>query len=242
MINLRNISINFGEHSVLENIDLDIKEQETLLIAGQSGSGKSVLVKIIDGLLQPSSGTVLIDGDDIHESKGQNELRIRQKLAMLFQSSALLDSLNVYQNIALPLLEHTKLDDSEIARLVDEKLAMVGLSGILKRLPSELSGGMQKRVALARAIITNPRYIIYDEPTTGLDPVIASEIIKLIKDLHKQQKMAAVIVTHDLYAIQKIGGRIVMLSDRDIIFDGNLKEFKNAEDSRIKRFIKATDR
>jgi len=242
MIKLNNISINFGEHSVLENINLTIREHETLLIVGQSGSGKSVLVKIIDGLLQPASGTVHIDDDDIHKSKGQDELRIRQKLAMLFQSSALLDSLNVYQNIALPLLEHTNFSDTEIAALVDEKLAMVGLNGILKRLPSELSGGMQKRVALARAIITNPRYIIYDEPTTGLDPVIASEIVKLIKELHNQQKMATIIVTHDLYAIQKISGRIVMLADRNIIFDGNLKEFKNAEDSRIKRFIEATDR
>ncbi|MCF7918585.1 MAG: ATP-binding cassette domain-containing protein [Candidatus Cloacimonetes bacterium] len=242
MIELKNISIGFNEQSVLQNINLQIREQETLLIVGQSGSGKSVLVKIIDGLLPHDEGSVIIDGEDLQNSRGQSALLIRQKLAMLFQGSALLDSLNVYQNVALPLLEHTRLSESEIFQQVTDKLAMVGLSGIMKRFPSELSGGMKKRVALARAIITNPKYIIYDEPTTGLDPVIAGEIIELIKNLHQQQEVATIIVTHDLYCIERIGGRIVMLADTDIIFDGNLDEFKNAGDSRIRRFLYSTDR
>lgn len=242
MIEIKNISKSFTEHLVLENINLNIKEKETVLIVGKSGSGKSVLMKIIDGLLYPDKGQVLIDGEDIQSSRGTAELRIRQKLAMLFQGSVLLDSLNVFQNVALPLVEHTSLSDDEITRLVKDKLQQVGLANILHKQPSELSGGMKKRVALARAVITNPKYLIYDEPTTGLDPVFASEIIELIGNLHQKQKMATIIVTHDLYCIERIAGRIVMLADSHIIFDGNLQEYKNAEDARIKRFLNATER
>lgn len=242
MIELKCISKGFGDQDVLREINLKIMEEETLLIVGKSGCGKSVLVKTVDGLLQPDSGEVLIDGDDIHKAKGKKELEIRQRLAMLFQGSALLDSLNVYQNIALPLMEHTDLDEAVILNQVKEKLNLVGLENVLEKMPSELSGGMQKRVALARAIITNPKYIIYDEPTTGLDPVIASEIIELIRSLQKTQRLASIIVTHDLYCIERIGGRIVMLSDHDIIFDGNLEKFKNAEDERIKEFLYSTGR
>lgn len=242
MIELKCISKGFGDQDVLREINLKIMEEETLLIVGKSGCGKSVLVKTVDGLLQPDSGEVLIDGDDIHKAKGKKELEIRQRLAMLFQGSALLDSLNVYQNIALPLMEHTDLDEAVILNQVKEKLNLVGLENVLEKMPSELSGGMQKRVALARAIITNPKYIIYDEPTTGLDPVIASEIIELIRSLQETQRLASIIVTHDLYCIERIGGRIVMLSDHDIIFDGNLEKFKNAEDERIKEFLYSTGR
>ena len=212
------------------------------MVVGQSGCGKSVLMKIIAGLLSPDSGTVLINGQNLMQCSKDEAIQIRQKLAMLFQGSALLDSLNVYQNVALPLFEHTSLSELEIEKQVKDKLAQVGLSDILLKMPSELSGGMQKRVAFARAIITSPRYIIYDEPTTGLDPVLASEITTLIDRLHHAQSTATVIVTHDLYCIQKIAGRIVMLADNNIIFDGSYEKFKNASDRRIKRFLYSTER
>ncbi|MCF7912931.1 MAG: ATP-binding cassette domain-containing protein [Candidatus Cloacimonetes bacterium] len=242
MISINDVSISFGEQSVLENVSFDIHDEEIIMVVGQSGCGKSVLMKIIAGLLPPDQGYVTINGKNLMQSSKDEAIQIRQKLAMLFQGSALLDSLNVYQNVALPLFEHTRLSDQEIEEQVKEKLAKVGLSDILLKMPSELSGGMRKRVAFARAIITSPRYIIYDEPTTGLDPVLASEITALISNLHSTQSTATVIVTHDLYCIEKISGRIVMLADKNIIFDGSYEKFKNASDKRIQRFLYSTER
>ncbi|MDP8210443.1 MAG: ATP-binding cassette domain-containing protein [Candidatus Stygibacter australis] len=242
MIQIKNVSISFDKQVVLENISFDINDKETILVVGQSGCGKSVLMKIIAGLLIPDSGKVIIDGKQLVESSKPDAIKIRQNLAMLFQGSALLDSMNVFQNVALPLFEHTKLSHQEIEKLVKEKLALVGLTDILHRMPAELSGGMKKRVAFARAIITNPQYIIYDEPTTGLDPVMASEIISLISKLHHTHSTATVIVTHDLYCIEKISGRIVMLADNNIIFDGNYNNYKNVQDKRIKKFLYSTER
>jgi len=242
LIQIKNVSISFDKQVVLENISFDINDKETILVVGQSGCGKSVLMKIIAGLLIPDSGKVIIDGKQLVESSKPDAIKIRQNLAMLFQGSALLDSMNVFQNVALPLFEHTKLSHQEIEKLVKEKLALVGLTDILHRMPAELSGGMKKRVAFARAIITNPQYIIYDEPTTGLDPVMASEIISLISKLHHTHSTATVIVTHDLYCIEKISGRIVMLADNNIIFDGNYNNYKNVQDKRIKKFLYSTER
>jgi phospholipid/cholesterol/gamma-HCH transport system ATP-binding protein len=242
LISIKDVNISFGQQQVLENISFDIQDKETIMVVGQSGCGKSVLMKIIAGLLPADSGTVLIGGQNLMKCSKDEAIQIRQTLAMLFQGSALLDSLNVFQNVALPLFEHTSLSGQEIEKQVKDKLAQVGLSDILLKMPSELSGGMRKRVAFARAIITSPRYIIYDEPTTGLDPVLASEIITLISRLHNTQSTATVIVTHDLYCIEKIAGRIVMLADNNIIFDGSYDKFKNASDRRIKRFLYSTER
>ncbi len=242
MIEIKDVGISFAEQVVLQNICLDIEEKQTILVVGKSGCGKSVLMKIIAGLLVPDQGSVLIDGDSLLSCNRKEAIQIRQKIAMLFQGSALLDSLNVYQNVALPLFEHSSLSHQEIEKLVREKLDLVGLNDILTKMPSELSGGMKKRVAFARAIITNPRYIIYDEPTTGLDPVISAEIIKIISKLHTAQESATIIVTHDLYCIDKISGRIVMLADNNIIFDGSYAEFKNASDYRIRKFLYSTER
>ena len=242
MIQIKDVSISFDQQPVLENISFDINNNETILVVGQSGCGKSVLMKIIAGLLIPDRGSVIIEGRQLTKSNKKDAIKIRQNLAMLFQGSALLDSMNVFQNVSLPLFEHTKLTHQEIEKLVKEKLSLVGLTDILHRMPAELSGGMKKRVAFARAIITNPQYIIYDEPTTGLDPVIASEIINLISKLHHTHSTTTVIVTHDLYCIKQISGRIVMLADKNIIFDGSYDDYKNADDKRIKKFLYSTER
>lgn len=242
MIQVNNISVSFGSQQVLQNINFSINEEKTLLIIGKSGCGKSVLMKTIAGLIEPDAGQVLIDGVDLRHSSPEKALQTRQKLAMLFQGSALLDSLNVYQNVSLPLFEHSSLKPPEIKDLVENRLELVGLKDVLKKMPSELSGGMKKRVAFARAVIINPSYIIYDEPTTGLDPVIASEIVKLIGILHNSQKTASVIVTHDLYCLSQIKGRIVMLADKQIIFDGCYQDFINSSEKRIKRFLYSTKR
>ena len=173
MIEIKNLTIKFNQKTVLESINLQIPDNQISIIIGQSGCGKSVLMKTIEALIKPYRGTVIFDGVDVFNQNSTGLKEIRQKIAMLFQGSALLDSLNVYQNIALPLHEHTKLSQQEITKEVEKTLQMVGLGRIFSKMPSELSGGMKKRVALARAIIRKPKYVIYDEPTTGLDPVIA---------------------------------------------------------------------
>ena len=176
-----------GKQTILDGINLEIKKGKRTVIVGESGSGKSVLVKIIMGLLSPTSGQIQIEGIDLNKAKGKQVLQIKKNISMLFQGSALLDSLSVYQNVALPLFEHRRdLQESQIRKIVAAKLEMVGLEDTFHKMPSELSGGMQKRVALARAIALDPLYIIYDEPTTGLDPTSAKGIIDLINNIHKQ--------------------------------------------------------
>jgi phospholipid/cholesterol/gamma-HCH transport system ATP-binding protein len=236
MIEIKDLTIGFDGNNVLENINFNIHKNNITIIVGQSGCGKSVLVKTIEGLYKPLNGKVIIDGYDIFSLKRKQLQQIRRKLTMLFQGSALLDSLNVYQNVSLPLFEHTEFSEKDIYDIVTEKLELVGLKDILYKMPSELSGGMKKRVALARAIILHPEYIIYDEPTTGLDPIIADEINKLILKLYKNFKIVPIIITHDFDCIKKIGEKIVMIHDKKIIFDGTLSDYKNSHDPRIKKF------
>ncbi len=183
MIRIEDLTIGFDNQIVLKDINLTIPNNQNTLIVGQSGSGKSVLIKSIEGLIKPWSGKILINETDIFSIKSKMMNSIRKKIGMLFQESALLDSFNVFQNIALPLKEHTKYSEKEILNIVNKKLKLVGLDNILHKMPHELSGGMKKRVALARAIVLEPEYIIYDEPTTGLDPTNANEIISLITEL-----------------------------------------------------------
>jgi phospholipid/cholesterol/gamma-HCH transport system ATP-binding protein len=237
VIEIKGLTISFDGETVLENIDLDIRKNEITTIVGQSGCGKSVLMKTIEGLINPETGTVLVDGKNIFSLSSKELNSTRRKLAMLFQGAALLDSLNVYQNVALPLMEHSKLSEDKILMLVTDKLKLLGLIDVLDKMPSELSGGMKKRVALARAIIMQPEYIIYDEPTTGLDPIIAAEIIELILRLHNNFAVTSIIITHDLNCIRKIKGRIAMIHDKKIIFDGTFNDFINDNGVYIKKFI-----
>jgi len=238
LIEIKNLTVSFDSQTILDNISLTIPENDITVIVGESGCGKTVLMKSVEGLFQPDSGKILIDDIDIFSSKKKELQKIRQKMAMLFQNSALLDSYNVFQNVALPLFEHTRKSDTEISEIVTKKLKLVGLENVLSKMPSELSGGMKKRVALARAIILQPKYIIYDEPTTGLDPSIAAEINGLIRKMQKSFKITSIVVTHDLDCIEKIAGRIIMLHREKIIFDGKYADFKNANQKEIKRFLR----
>ena len=237
MIEIKGLTISFDGETVLENIDLDIRKNEITTIVGQSGCGKSVLMKTIEGLINPETGTVFVDGNNIFSLSRKDLNSTRRKLAMLFQGAALLDSLNVYQNVALPLMEHSKLSEDKILSLVTDKLKLLGLIDVLDKMPSELSGGMKKRVALARAIIMQPEYIIYDEPTTGLDPIIAAEIVELIQRLHNNFAVTSIIITHDLNCIRKIKGRIIMIHEKKIVFDGTYNDFINDNEVYIKKFI-----
>lgn len=238
MIEIKNLSISFGDQEILKSIDLTIRENQITIIVGQSGTGKSVLMKCIEGLIEPNEGFIIIDDKDLFALNKQQLNETRKNMAMLFQGSALLDSMNVYQNVALPLIEHTDLSEKAILKEVTEKLELVGLKDVLTKMPSELSGGMKKRVALARAIILKPKYIIYDEPTTGLDPIIANEISNLILKLQKQYDIASIIITHDMDCIRKIKGHIAMIQDKKIIFDGTFENFINDERKIIKEFVK----
>ena len=236
MIKINDLTISFGEHTVLQNINLQILKNRITTIVGASGCGKSVLMKAIEGLIIPDSGNIEIDGENLLVQNRDGVRRIRKKIAMLFQGAALLDSLTVYQNVALPLKEHTKKNDKEIYRIVEEKLNLVGLKNVMSKMPSELSGGMKKRVSLARAIILQPEYIIYDEPTTGLDPIIASEITELIKKMHANYGITSIVITHDLDCIRKLQSRIAMIYNKKIIFDGSFQEFINSDIRQVRKF------
>lgn len=237
MIEVKDLTIRFGEHLILENIDLEIRPKEMSIILGQSGCGKSVLMKTIEALYFPIKGYVTIDGSDIHCANPHERKELRKKMSMLFQGSALLDSLNVYQNVALPLREHKNLTNQQMLKIVEENLEMVGLKDILEKMPSQLSGGMKKRVALARAMVLKPSYIIFDEPTTGLDPVTATGIATLIINLFEEHNITPIIVTHDLNLIELLNARVIMLADKKKIFDGSYKKFKISNDKRIEQFL-----
>lgn len=241
MIKIEKIKKSFNDKIVLENINLEIQTGESLAIIGSSGCGKSVLLKNIVGLLKPDEGRIFIDGIDITNLSQKKLYSIRQKFGFLFQGAALFDSITVEENIALPLIENNyKYTTKEIKKLVAEKLDLVKLPGIEKQKPSELSGGMKKRVGLARALITNPKYIFYDEPTTGLDPITSDAIDDLIANLNEQLKVTSIVVTHDMLSVKKISKRVVMLYNGNVHFDGSFDDLLNSEDKIIKKFINRT--
>jgi phospholipid/cholesterol/gamma-HCH transport system ATP-binding protein len=227
----------FGRQIVLSHVDLEIREGESLVIIGASGSGKSVMLKHIVGLLQPDDGEVWFDGKRIDNLPERQLAKIREQFGFLFQMGALFDSMNVGDNVAFPLVQHTDKSKEEIAKLAEEKLRMVGLPGIGKQMPAELSGGQRKRVALARAIALGPRIILYDEPTTGLDPIRSDVINELIIKLQRDLKVTSVIVTHDMHSAFKIADRIVMLSDGKLVADGTPDEIRDSQDPIVHRFV-----
>ena len=237
MIRLVDLHKSFGKQKVLDGVDLEIEEGKTTVIIGRSGGGKSVLLKHIIGLFKPDSGQVLVDGTDIAKL-GDRELNdIRKKFGMLFQEAALFDSMTVGENVAFPLREHTRMKEREIRETVADRLRSVGLTGVEEKMPSELSGGMRKRVGLARAIAMRPQIVLFDEPTTGLDPVMTEAIKRLIIDTQKQFSLTCVVISHDIQSIFEIGHRIAMLYEGKIIEYGSPEELRASRNPVTVQFL-----
>ena len=216
MIEVRDLKKSFGPQPILDGVTFKIEQGESLVIIGRSGGGKSVLLKHIIGLLKPDSGAVVIDDEDITHMNERDLIRVRSKFGMVFQGAALFDSMNVAENVAFAFRRERKFTEKEVARKVAEALDMVELSGVEKKRPSELSGGMRKRVGLARAIIYQPSIVLYDEPTTGLDPIVSDSIDKLIMRVTERLKVTTIVVTHDMRSARRVGHRIVMLHNKKI--------------------------
>ena len=236
-IELCELTKSLSGRTVLDGVSLAIQKGETMCVIGGSGAGKSVTLKHIVGLMKPDRGCVKVDGVDVTNTNHGSLEAARRKIGFCFQGSALLNSLTVFENVALPLREHERPDEAEIRGRVDEKLALVGLSDAGQKLPSEISGGMKKRVGLARAIIRNPAIILYDEPTAGLDPVMASTINDLILDMQKKLGVTSVLVTHDMSSAFRVSNRIAMLLKGKIVKVGTPAEFRASDDPLVKQFI-----
>jgi phospholipid/cholesterol/gamma-HCH transport system ATP-binding protein len=226
----------YGELTVLDGVDFDVFSGECLVILGRSGSGKSVTLRQLNGLEQPDAGSILFDGREITGLSEEELLPVRRRVAMLFQSGALFDSMNVLDNIAFPLREHTDFDDEAIAEKVAEKLAMVRLSGIEQKMPSSLSGGMKKRVALARSLALDPEAVLFDEPTTGLDPMTSATIAGLIEKI-QQLAVTCVVVTHDIPLARRVGDRVAFLRHGKFAFLGSWEEAECCADREFRAFL-----
>lgn len=237
MITVENLHKRFGELEVLTGIDLDVKRGESVVVIGQSGCGKSVLLKHIIALLRPDDGRVVVDDRNIFDLHHRDLMDYRKRVGVLFQSGALFDSMTVAENVGFCLKEGLHMTPDEIEKIVDEKLALVGLDDISHKMPSEISGGMKKRVALARAIAAQPDIILYDEPTTGLDPITADMINELIVDVHKKLGVTSIAVTHDMASAYKIADRIIMLHGGQIIWDGTPDQIRETDNPTVKQFI-----
>jgi len=237
MIRIRNLHKSFGDNKVLRGINLEVEDGETVTIIGGSGCGKSVLLKHIVGLLKPDAGEIEVDGQEITRLGMERLAEVQKRFGMLFQGAALFDSLTVGENVAFGLRMLTDLGEKEIKERVAEKLSLVGLEGIEELTPAELSGGMKKRVALARAIAMNPEYILYDEPSTGLDPIMADVINSLILDLKRKLKITSVAVTHDMVTAYKISDKIAMLYEGRIEETGRPEEIRETKNPVVRQFI-----
>ena len=237
MIKLVEVEKSFGSQVVLDRLTLEVPPGKITAVIGPSGEGKSVLLKHMIGLLQPDRGKVYVEGEDITAMRRWELNRVREKFGMLFQNAALFDSMSVFENVAFPLEEKTKLSRAEIADKVHEALEHVGLKGVDQKFPDELSGGMKKRVGLARALLLDPRIILFDEPTTGLDPIICRAIHQLIKDTHARFGFTAVIVSHEIPEIFDISDYVAMLYRGKIIEMGTPEEIRRSEHPVVKQFI-----
>ena len=237
MIEIINLCKSFDGHKVLDHLNLSINTGETMVIIGRSGCGKSVLLKHVIGLMRPDSGQILIDEKDVTRMDEKELNNLRMKFGMLFQGAALFDSLNVLENVGFGMIEHMNTPEGEVKKRVKECLTLVGLKDIEDKKPAELSGGMRKRVGLARAICLRPHIMLYDEPTTGVDPIMGDSINDLIVGLHNKLKVTAVAVTHDMSSAYKIGSRIAMLYNGKIITVGTPDEIKNTKDPIVLQFI-----
>ena len=237
IIGVENLSKSFGEKKVLNSVSFDVIEGENLIVFGRSGTGKSVLLKSIVKLLVPDEGKIFFEGKNIFEMREKELLKIRKQIGFLFQSGALYDSMSVRENLAFPLRKLTDMKKDEINAKIVETLRLVSLEEAIDKMPAELSGGMRKRIGLARTIITEPRVILYDEPTTGLDPITAKEISQLILNLQRKLKTTSVVVTHDLICAEIIADRVIFLKEGEIYLEGKLDDIKESNDRFIQNFF-----
>ena len=246
LVRVENLSVRFGRQTVLRNINLSIPAGQTLVLLGESGCGKTVLMKSIIGLVKPSAGRVFFDDEDIQKLDEQQLSRLRLRFGFVFQHAALFDSMTIGQNVAFPLMQHGNFSAEQVHELVLSRLSDVGLpDNVVMKKPAELSGGMQKRVGLARALIMNPELIMYDEPTTGLDPIMSDVINELIVRTRRRNPVTSIVVTHDMNTAKKIPDRVVMLmpihridpDENQIIFDGTVAELEHCRDRRVQQFI-----
>jgi len=240
LIRIEGLEKSFEDLHVLRGIDLDIRRGETLAILGGSGTGKSVLVKHLVGLLEANAGSIRMDGEEVTGLGGDDLYKHRLRFGYLFQGAALFDSLDVGENVGLGLRENTSKSPSEIESIVTKKLILVGLDGLQRKRVGELSGGMKKRVGLARAIAMEPELIIYDEPTTGLDPVTSAVIGELIKDMSERLEITSLVVTHDIPLVRRVADRAVLLFEGKLIFQGTVGELQSAEDPRVRAFVEGS--
>lgn len=241
MITIESINKRFGDKHVLVDVSLEIFEGETLAIIGRSGSGKTVLMKHIIGLMQPESGRVTVDGTDINQISYAELRRVRRQFGVLFQGGALFDSLSAFENVAFPLRTFTSMDEREIEKEVHVCLEMVDLVDVGSKMPAELSGGMKKRVALARAVALKPRYILYDEPTSGLDPETSNTIDELIKGLTDQLNVTSIVITHDMHSVLSIADRAALIYMGRMHWVGSIQELHSSDDQVLNDFVKANE-
>jgi len=239
MISIRNLTFSHGNRKIFDNISLDIMSHKITAIMGPSGTGKTTLLKLIGGQIKPDSGTILIDQQNVHSLSRSKLFTLRKKMGMLFQSGALLTDMSVYDNIAFPIREHTKLPESIIRTLVLMKLNAVGLRGARDLMPSELSGGMARRVAMARALALDPNMIMYDEPFTGQDPISLGVLVKLIQTLNQTLGLTSIVVSHDVQETAEIADYIYLLSEGKIAGQGTSEELNNSESAWIQQFMQA---
>lgn len=237
MIELRDVVVAYDTRVILDSVNLTIKDGETLVILGGSGSGKSTLLRLIIGLQRPTSGQIIVDGVDITTLSEEEFNKVRQKMGMVFQYSALFDSMSVGENVAFGLREHTDLSDDKIQHIVDERLGWVGLSGYESYMPNELSGGMKKRVSLARAIALDPTLILYDEPSSGLDPITSGTISMLIRGMQERLGCTSIVVTHDMQSAFYVADRIALLDKGKFIDVSKTEDFKNSPNPKVQQFI-----
>lgn len=230
----------FGRHQIHKGINLKIVKGAITYIIGPSGTGKSVLLKQLCGLMPPTKGKVIVNGRDLTQMKQSELTEMRKKFGILFQNAALFDSMNVYENVAFPLVEHTNLSKEQIGKIVTEKLRLVGLRDVEQKMPSELSGGMKKRVGLARAIALEPEIILYDEPTTGLDPIMCDAVDNLINDTQRELGITSIVISHDIESTLKIADYIAMLYDGKVVLYGTAEEFKTTDNPYVRQFFSAS--
>lgn len=251
LISLRELEVDFGHQRVLHNISLEVPRGQTLAVIGESGCGKTVLLKAIIGLIRPTAGSVCFDGRDLCEMNPDELAMERTRFGFVFQQAALFDSLTVGQNVAFPLRRHTDYTEDEIREIVVTRLAEVGLpASIVTKKPAELSGGMRKRVGLARALAMEPEVVLYDEPTTGLDPIMSDVINELILNTRRQHPVAGIVVTHDMRTAQKVADRVVMLypltrledDEPQVLYDGSPQDIEDASDARVSQFVRGEAR